>query len=298
MQDKVVSPVAGISLLSSRQFQEKHRDLVIALQSVFQKSRYSGQVPLQAVASLVGGVEELIYTIGVLNQIKKIVINKEDYTFRHSINVAIVAGLTGKWLGLENKVLRELILAGILHDIGKTQIPLSILNKPGDLSFSEMGEMKRHPLLGYQLLQSYEEIPQLVKLWILQHHERLDGSGYPYAREGSQVSYHAQIIAVADIYDAMTSNRVYRNAATPFGVIEELCKEMFGKLDPLICTTFLDKLNESLIGNSVRLNNGAEAIIIHIDFPRVTKPLIKTSQGECIDLAKNQKLHIVEVYCT
>lgn len=298
MHYKEVSPIAGISLLSSRQFQEKHRDLVIALQSVFQKSRYSGQVPLQALESLVDGVEELIYTIGVLNQIKKIVINKEDYTFRHSINVAIVAGLMGKWLGLAENVLRELILAGLLHDIGKTQIPLSVLNKPGDLSFSEMGEMKKHPLLGYQLLQVREEIPQIVKLWILQHHERLDGSGYPYAREGSQVSYHAQIIAVADIYDAMTSNRVYRNAATPFGVIDELRKEMFGKLDPLICTTFLDKLSESLIGNSVRLNNGTEAIILHIDFPRGTKPLIKTSQGECIDLGKTKKLHIVEVYCS
>lgn len=288
--------MAGRSLLSSRQFQEKHRDLVMTLQNVFQKTRYSGHVPMQVVEGLVTGVEELIYTIGVLNQIKKIVINKEDYTFRHSINVAIVAGLMGKWLGLAEYVIQQLVLAGILHDIGKTQVALSILNKPSELSLSEMSEMKKHPMLGYQLLQEYKEVPQLVKLWILQHHERLDGSGYPYARTGDQVSYHAQMIAVADIYDAMTSNRVYRNAATPFGVIDELCAEMFGKLDPHICTTFLDKLNESLIGNSVRLNNGTEGVIIHIDCIRGTKPLIKTSQGDCIDLEKIKQLQIVEVY--
>lgn len=286
----------GRSLLSSRQFQEKHRDLVMTLRNVFQKTRYSGHVPMPEVEGLVTGVEELIYTVGVLNKIKKIVINKEDYTFRHSINVAIVAGLMGKWLGLAEGIIQQLVLAGILHDIGKTQVPLSILNKPGELSLTEMNDMKKHSVLGYQLLQEYKEVPQMVKLWILQHHERLDGSGYPDARAGGQISYHAQMIAVADIYDAMTSNRVYRNATTPFRVIEELCAEMFGKLDPYVCTTFLNKLYESLIGNSVRLNNGTEGTIIHIDCIRGTKPLIKTSQGDCIDLEKIKQLQIVEVY--
>ncbi len=285
-----------ISLSSSRQFQEKHRDIVVSIKSIFQRTKFAKVCPVAAAIGLIDSIASLANEVGVLNQLKGLINSKEDYTFRHSANVAVVAGLLGKWLGLEESVRRDLMLAGLLHDIGKMQIPLEVLNKPGDLTTLEMNTMKQHPVLGYQLLQSYEEIPKLVKLWILQHHERLDGSGYPYAFQGSKVSYHGQIIAVADIYDAMTSNRMYRDADTPFTVIQELSAEMFGKLDPRICTVFLENLNESLIGNSVKLNNGTEAKIVYMDTRLGIKPVIKTKEGDWIDLEKAKDIRIIEVH--
>lgn len=285
-----------MALLSPRQFQEKHQELVMTLQSIFQRTRFSKKVPLEPVKTSINGILSLVDAGGVLNHLKKLGNDKKEYTYRHSVNVAVVAGLLGKWLGLEEAVRKDLVFAGLLHDIGKTQIPIDILNKPGNLTFFEMQTMKRHAILGYQLLQPHQEISKDIKLWILQHHERLDGSGYPHAFQGSQVCYHTQIIAVADIYDAMTSYRVYRNADTPFCAIDELSRKMFGKLDPGICKIFMEKLNESLLGNTVKLNNGVEAQIIQIDTRLGVKPLVKTMEGDYIDLEKSKELWIVEVY--
>ncbi|MDF2571113.1 MAG: rpfG 3 [Sporomusa sp.] len=281
---------------NARQFKELYQELVMAMNGVFQRTRFAHKVPTEAVIGLLDKMEALANSIGVLSQMKNVVNSKAEYTYRHSVNVAVLSGLLGKWLGLERSVIRDLMLAGALHDIGKSQVALEILNKPGDLTSFEMQDMKQHTVLGYQLLKDCDTLPRLLKLWILQHHERLDGSGYPYAYQGNKVSYHAQIIAVADIYDAMTSSRVYRDADTPLKVISELSAEMFGKLDPGICKVFLEKLAESLIGNSVRLNNGTEAEIIFWDTRLGNmKPVVKTADGEYIDLEKAHELNIIQV---
>jgi len=283
-------------LLNEHQFKETYQELVMAMNSVFQRTRFAHKVPTEAVIGLLDKMEGLVNTVGVLSQMKNVGSSKEEYTYRHSVNVAVLSGLLGKWLGFERAAIRNLMLAGALHDIGKSQVSLEILNKPGDLTSFEMQDMKQHTVFGYQLLKDGEALPKLLRLWILQHHERLDGSGYPYAYQGSKVSYHAQIIAVADIYDAMTSSRVYRDADTPLKVISELSAEMFGKLDPGICKVFLEKLAESLIGNSVRLNNGAEAEIIFWDMRLGNmKPVIKTADGEYIDLEKAHELNIIQI---
>lgn len=284
---------------SNAQFTGLYRELTKAMNSIFQKTRFIQKVPTEAVLDLLDKIESLTSTIGILNQMKELVNDKREYTYCHSVNVSIISGLLGKWLGLERKLIRDLILAGALHDIGKAQVDLEILNKPEKLTFFEMLAMKEHAKLGYQLLAECEDISKIIKLWILQHHERLDGSGYPYAYQGRNVCYHAQIIAVADIYDAMTSCRVYRDADTPFKVIDELSAEMFGKLDPGICKVFLEKLAESLIGNSVHLDNGMEAEIIFWD-TRVggVKPVVKTANGEYIDLEKAKGLNITKVITT
>jgi HD-GYP domain-containing protein (c-di-GMP phosphodiesterase class II) len=278
-------------LVNVQQFQEKYQEIVMVLQSVFQRTRFSKKLPLQPVKDVLDRVELLAGAVGVLNQLKKVPNRKEEYPFRHAVNVSVVAGL----LGLEAAVRKELLLAGLLHDIGKMKVPIDVLDKPGSLNPYEMQVMKKHVLFSYQLLQPYPEVSPSVKLWILQHHERLDGSGYPYAFDGDKLSYQAQILAVADTYDAMTSSRVYRNADTPFSVIDELSQEMFGKLDPGICTVFLKKLSESLIGNPVTLNNGEEAKIIRMDTRPGLKPLVKTAEGDCIDLETSKELEIVKV---
>lgn len=173
-------------------------------------------------------------------------------------------------------------------------IPVEILNKPGKLTPAEMDFMKTHSMMGYELIKGSSNVSEEVKLGVLQHHERLDGSGYPGGLSDS-IGRIAKIISVADVYDAMTSNRVYRNALSPFFVVQELYNEMFGKLDPSICTVFIYNIREALVGAKVKLSNGSSARIIYLDKRRPAMPLVHTDDGQYLDLEVNNDIEIVEV---
>jgi len=148
------------------------------------------------------------------------------------------------------------------------------------------------------LIKNTKQLPQMVMLGVWQHHERLDGGGYPFGLSGKDISTYARIVAIADMYDAMTSNRVYQQAVTPFKVLEELFSEMFNKVDPAISITFLDNLKDSLIGYVVRLSDGSEAKVIYLDKNRLTQPVVKVADGQYIDLGKRKDLSIIEVIST
>jgi len=201
----------------------------------------------------------------------------------------------GKWLGIKGPALREVVLAGLLHDIGKTQIPLEILNKAGRFTSVEREVMQEHATYGYELVKNTRQLSKDVLMGIWQHHERMDGEGYPFGLSNGEISTYARILAVADTYDAMTSNRVYQNAVTPFKVVEEVFSELFCKLDPAISMTFLENLKDSLIGYIVRLSDGNEARVIYLDKVRPAQPVVKVANGLYIDLEKRRDLSIVEV---
>jgi HD-GYP domain-containing protein (c-di-GMP phosphodiesterase class II) len=208
----------------------------------------------------------------------------DDYTFCHSINVALLAGLIGKWLHYSAAEINDLILAGLLHDIGKTQIPISILKKAGTLSKDEMQLAQLHATHSYNLLSSVEGLSADVVLGIVQHHERLDGSGYPGNIKHGKVHHYARVIAIADIYDAMTSDRVYNHKVTPFVAADALASDMIAKLDVGICTTFLDQFRYSILGNSVQLLDGQEGQIVYLGEFLNPSPVIKCNNGKTIRL--------------
>lgn len=212
-----------------------------------------------------------------------------DYTFGHTVNVATVSGLIGKWMGIKEKQLYDLVLAGLLHDIGKSRIPQKLLSKSGELSTAEMDILKTHPDHSYNLINA-ENFSEEVLFGVSQHHERMDGSGYPHNLLGKSICLNARIIAVADVYDAMTSNKFYRKAETPFVVIEELFKEMFGKLDPHICGIFLKNIKERLVGELVRLSDGSKAKVAYIGGGGFAEPVLQTEDGRRIELTKNLKI--------
>jgi putative nucleotidyltransferase with HDIG domain len=288
-----------ISVISEQQdYSEKHQEIVRALRVAFERTRYFKEVPLAQMNELANqSVESMINSSGVLSHLKSIR-RTDDYTFRHCVNVGIISGVLGKWLGIQGPMLKELVLGGLLHDIGKTQIPLAILNKPAKLTPEEMDIMQEHSTLGYELVKKTNALPQSILLGVWQHHERLDGTGYPFGLTGEEISPFARIIAIADVYDAMTTDRVYHKAATPFKVIEEVFSEMFDKLDPVISMTFLNNLRDSLIGYVVRLSDGSEARVIYMDKSRMTKPIVKVADGRYLDLEKRLDLGITEVIAT
>ena len=278
-----------------KNFYAEYENTVNVVKNSFSKIRFFKDVPLADMQELASNsIEPLINSTGVINHLN-MVRRQDDYTFHHSVNVAIISGLLGKWLGCSDSEMKDLVLAGLLHDIGKTQIPLEILNKPGKLATDEMKIMQQHTTRGYKLLQEKMELPDGVVHGILQHHERADGSGYPLAVQGCQIHKYAKIIAVADIYDAMTSDRVYHRKSTPFTVVEMIVEEMFNKLDPEIVTVFLNNVRDYFIGNIVELSDGRQAEVIYLGQFMAARPIVLTEDKEYIDLERDKTISIVKV---
>lgn len=143
----------------------------------------------------------------------------DDYTYSHSLNVSLMAIVIGTWMGFDKKQIDEIAIAGLLHDIGKTKVSQELLSKPGKLTPVEFEEIKKHAILGFMMVEKAMNISADTKYAILMHHEKIDGTGYTTGATEKQIPLYVRIIAVADIYDAMTSNRTYRDKLCPFEVI-------------------------------------------------------------------------------
>jgi putative nucleotidyltransferase with HDIG domain len=216
----------------------------------------------------------------------------DEHTFHHCVNVSLLCNLFGTWLGMDEKELVDLTTAGMLHDVGKTQIPNEILNSKGKLTEEEFAVMKKHPVLGYRLLQA-QNIPEPIKLGALMHHEKIDGSGYPLGAKGDQIGKIAKIIAICDIYDAMTANRVYRDKICPFEVINTFETKVYGELDTHYLLIFLQNIAYTYIGRWVKLSNDIEAEVVFINSSQLSRPLVRTLNGQFIDLAEERDKRIV-----
>jgi len=281
----VVPPAEG--------FREIYAMTLAKIAAAFEQVRLFNEMPVAAFEDLVSYIELLVDASGVIGKLHR-VSEYSEYTFEHSLNVAIIAGILANWLGYDNFTRKELILAGLLHDIGKALTPLEILNKPGSLTAEEMAEIREHSLKGFELVDE-APISQAVKTAILQHHERLDGSGYPAGLTNDKISSYAKIVAIADIYDAMTSQRVYRDKMTTLDAIETLATEMYGKLDPAICLTFLENIRSCLIGRTVLLTNGEKAKVVMLHGDLRLKPVVRLENGVLLDLNRISAVSISEI---
>ncbi|MCL2461560.1 MAG: HD-GYP domain-containing protein [Defluviitaleaceae bacterium] len=214
-----------------------------------------------------------------------------EHTYSHSVNVSLLCNLFGRWIGLCAEGLADITVAGLLHDIGKTMVPDEILNKNGPLTDEEFEVMKRHTVIGYEMLKN-QDIPERIKLSALMHHEKIDGSGYPLGAKGGGIPDFAKIVAICDIYDAMAADRVYRKKICPFQVIKTFETNEYGELDGDYLLIFLQNIAYTYVGSWVRLSSGAEAEVVFINRERLARPLVKTADGEMIDLAKTEDIYI------
>lgn len=217
----------------------------------------------------------------------------DDTTYVHSLNVALICNIIGKWLHFGPEDLEIITLAGLLHDLGKLLIPNRIIAKPDKLTKEEFRMIKTHTIRGYNILKNKKLDPR-IKHAALMHHERCDGSGYPYGFYAEQIDSFAKLVAIADVYDAMTCARVYRGPLCPFEVITLFETEGYTKYDPKYIMTFLEGIAQTYIHNTVKLNDGAVGEIVLINKMELSRPIIKVGD-EFIDLNKRRDLQIVSL---
>ncbi len=214
----------------------------------------------------------------------------DEYTYAHLLNVSIIAGIFAKWLHLDQTDVMNLSIAGLLHDIGKTQLNLTILNKKEKLTQEEFDHLKTHTTLGYNLIESFP-LDFGIKQAVLLHHEKMNGSGYPLRPDWDSIHKYAKIIAIVDMYDAMTSDRPYHKRCHPFVAIRTLEEQSYGLLDTDYLFVFLENIAHHYLGNDVLLSTGETGKIIFINPQSPSRPMVQV-KNDFIDLYTNEHITI------
>lgn len=281
---------------SNLSFQQQYSLVLESVRKLIGLAAATRDLPYERIAKTVDAIMPLVgegfSQINYLAMVQRPL----HYLVHHSLHVALYAGLIGSELepALGPSALRRLVTAGLVHDIGKLMINPEILDKPGALTEDEMATVRQHSTLGYKWLKKMREIHPETLLAVLQHHERLDGSGYPLQLAGTDKIYSfARILAVADTFDAMTSKRAFKGRISLLSVIRLLQQESFSKLDLKYCRILVDNVIEHLVGDEVQLSDGRCGRLVYWANAE-TYPVIMVD-GEAIDLGRQRNLYISNI---
>ena len=214
-----------------------------------------------------------------------------DSIYRHSVNVAAISFILGKWLGLNEKELNLLTYSAVLHDFGKMKISKDILDKEEDLTLEEFETYKTHPIIGYHFVKEIPHVDDSVALAVLMHHERMDGSGYPLNNQGDKIPRFARIIAIADLFDEANSSRYSKEIKGPLDVLKLIQDESITKLDSNYCNMFLNHIVNFYMGENVLLNDERTCKIIQVQVNDLTKPILLDDNG-FLDLKMEKDLYV------
>lgn len=204
-----------------------------------------------------------------INELK----TSDEYTFKHSVDVATIAMILAKQQGLPRQDIYQIGVAGLLHDVGKTRVPLEILNKPGRLDEKEFEVMKQHSVYGYRMVKDKPNFNEAISLAVLQHHEKINGLGYPMGVNEKQITPYAKILSVADIYDALVTERPYKQAFTQRDAVE-MIMSMTHELDMDAMRSFLESMILYPVGSVVELSNGEKAKVVRNSPHYILRPTV------------------------
>lgn len=217
-----------------------------------------------------------------------------EQLYTHSMNVAIYAMMLAQWLGCTEYHIRNIIAAGLLHDIGKIAIPKQILEKKEPLTEDEVQILNKHPIYGYRMSKRIHSLNEETRHVILRHHERQDGSGYPEGLQANRLNYYTRIVAIADTYDMLLTDYQSGRKNIPFEVFEKLHGIHMNQLDIQYASTFLSRISICYNGSKIKLSNGAIGEVVTTLPHCMSKPIIKIN-GQYIDTSHHQDLEIVEI---
>lgn len=300
-QSGVASP--SVPLVDERAKAEKiHQEALSLLSDVMAKVQAGTAIEIEQVEEIADDIVASVYrnenALACMSRIR----DKDAYLMEHSLNVGILLSILGKSMGFDQGSIRKLAVGGMLHDVGKIQVPDKVLHKPGKLEADEWEEMKRHVVYGEQYLTGLAIDPDVVSI-CAQHHERLDGTGYPNALQESDISLFGRMAAVCDVYDAITADRVYHQGMTPSVAMKRLVEWSDHHLDRKLVYQFIRAMSIYPIGTTVELNSGQLAIVVTPNKIRQAEPVVRIIYSlkhkrfievEDVDLAKpNQDIEIV-----
>ncbi len=221
----------------------------------------------------------------------------DKYTFSHSINVCTLATLMGIKQKLKRKELEDLALGALLHDVGKIMIDLEILDKVGKLSPHEFAEIQKHPIYSYNILSREEDISEISRIVAYSHHERYDGKGYPRRLTGSEIPQLAIVTSIADVYDALTTDRPYRKSLLPHNAMRIIISHTYCDFSVDIVRFFLRAMLIYPLGSLVRLNTKEIGLVIKVNERAIIRPTIRLlidSQGEMLPLSKVEDIDLTK----
>ena len=269
-------------------------DAVRQSEEWFEEIRRSKKVPLSGIRSeLIPVIHEVALEANLFELLAALQA-KDDYRYRHNIAVGVISTLIGAWLGLDRQELLQLTTAGLLHDVGKMFVPQEILDKPEKLTAGEFALVKMHTVYGYELLRNTVGVNHRQALVALQHHERMDGNGYPFGIDKSRIDLFSSIVAIADVFHAMTSRRIYSDPSPFYEAMYQMDQDAFGSLDPAVLFVFMEKIMAKLIGRSVLLTDGREGRIVLVNRFDPLRPCIQVGNG-FVNLTEERRLHIRQI---
>lgn len=255
--------------------EQTRSEAVVLVKKMMNNYQFSTSMDVEEVKKMVNKLlDELLKNDNILYSLSEIK-SVDDYTFEHSVNVCILSLITGIGLGFDIQRLRELGTGAMMHDIGKLCIPREILKKPSQLTVEEFEEIKKHTVLGYELLKKSGQVSLVSAYIAFGHHERYDGSGYPLQLKNDNIQICARIVAVADVYDALTSDRVYRKKLKPNEVYEYITSLGVNHFDPRVIESFVKYVSIYPVGTGVLLNTRERGIVVRDNRYLPTRPVVR-----------------------
>lgn len=268
-----------------QKFINEYNQSVTVVQKAFDTLRTTKEVPLEVFAKASDAIAQNLQEVGnVVDQLYILPEQCDDATYRHSVNVSVIAALIATWLRYPPDSINAVSLAGLMHDVGKSQLPKQLLNTGRQLLQEDYALYKQHVEFGRKLVSGLTEISPSVISGISDHHEREDGSGYPNKLRGEDIHPYAKIVAIADLYDeALTINQNNHLLFTPYTSLEKLRSELF-RLEPKACLTFITNMTDFLSCNKVALTNTCQARVVCVNKELPSRSIVQLETGEVIDL--------------
>lgn len=275
-----VAPVASKPMVPTRALDEVEQAARVLRQSkrvvtqLFSDARLGKAVAMDACVEVVAEIgDSVMRNSSALISLARLK-NRDEYTYMHSVSVCALMVALGRELGLDEATTREAGVAGLLHDVGKMLVPEHILNKPGRLSDDEFAQMRTHPERGHEALVRSGNVPEAALDVCLHHHERFDGSGYPQGLSGEKISLLARMGSVCDVYDAITSDRPYKQAWRAADSLGRMA-QWAGHFDTKIFHAFVRTVGIYPMGTLVKLQSGNLGVVVDQNARDLTKPLVR-----------------------